>query len=180
MSWDDGTIIINMDQSKKIFKRQLNLLIKNLGSKNISEYFDLNKNLNIELYPKNDYCNIKISYKNNNYIFYFPSFPKKLSEYISEFNNCYIEINFKIGISKSLRRPQRFPFKPLIWKLDNIKHRGHFQINLKKYYEYVINLHKEDLMNSNSICSLYLEKDILLFIKKINHFEYFDPLSNII
>ena len=171
--------LFTVEKRKDIFNRQLKLFINNLESesKNIVEYFNLNtsNNLTIEINPGNGYLNLKIVYNNNNYVFYFDNFPQKLSKYISEYNDCYIEIKLRIKASKN------FPFYPEIWELDNINYRGRFPINIKKYYKYIIEKHNANSksIEYDNVC-IYLEKKFLLFLGKINYFEYFDPLLNLI
>tara|TARA_Y100000389_G_C17441830_1_gene509056 strand:+ start:95 stop:643 length:549 start_codon:yes stop_codon:yes gene_type:complete len=77
-----------------------------------------------------------------------------------------IDMNIQICFKKS------YPFSPPWWILNNIKTNIEPpQIELEKYYKYIILKHNR--MNHNSWCpAISMSKDIVEFIQKINHFEY--------
>ena len=78
----------------------------------------------------------------------------------------------KIVIDIKISIPNKFPFKPPRWMLQNIKTNiKPKQIKLDKYYEYIINKHNNQ--NDYSWHPIFtIEKEIFVFIVRINHFEF--------
>ena len=67
---------------------------------------------------------------------------------------------------------ETYPFSPPVWTLVNIVIKEDIQsIDLKEYYENIVSNHNLQY-TVNWTPSIRLEKDVLDFIQKINHFEY--------
>jgi hypothetical protein len=71
-----------------------------------------------------------------------------------------------------LTYPLNYPFNPVVWSLHSIIIKEDIQqFDIEEYYTNIISNHNSQY--THSWCpAYYLEKDMLEFIQKINHFEY--------
>jgi len=97
---------------------------------------------------------------------------------IYKFNNLPLEINSLIAdyykpnyihIKIQIKSVEDYPFNPPIWKFIGVKHS--LKMNLYEYYKYIVDSHNKIMKHSWSPCIL-IDRDILYFISKINHFEH--------
>lgn len=152
----------------KTFEEYLNIPNNHYSQLNINITNITNKSINLTILftrkPNNKQklllLNKIIKKKNITTNFFF----KKILSYLLE----KIVIDIKITI------PNKFPFKPPRWMLQNIKTNiKPKQIKLDKYYEYIIDKHNLSYSERDNWSPLYtIEKDIIIFIERINHFEF--------
>lgn len=96
----------------------------------------------------------------------FANLPEELSLIICEYIPTVIFIRVEICF------PNDYPYKPPIYSMINIDHNvSNPPINLEDYYKYIIDNHNEQYKHYWTPV-LLIEKDILDFIRKVNHFEY--------
>ena len=155
-------------------KRYLHF-ISNLQGKSIQDYFDIK----IEQFNSSDYkLNFTINKVDEDILlnvlfikkctlFNF-TLPIELIRIINSYANDKIDITFKITI------PCSYPFTPPYWMLIRVKHNFVIEqsLSLEEHYKFIIKIH--NFCNDKKIWSpaTDIEKDILLFISRINHFEY--------
>ena len=109
---------------------------------------------------------LHIRYKYKNKTLDFLNLPKEISRNISNFLDQYIDISI------DLTYPNDYPFKEPKWSLTNINYNiDRTTIPLKEYYNYLIEKHNETYRHYWTP-AIKMDKDILAFIGKINHFEY--------
>ena len=103
-----------------------------------------------------------------NYKFYpIAELPLDVNRFIASFYN---EDNISINIE--ILFPNNYPFHPPVWKLVNVKSNMSVYLNLNDYYDNIINNHNQCYKRDWSP-AIDIEKDLLYFIQKINHFSYF-------
>jgi hypothetical protein len=103
-----------------------------------------------------------------------PSFelPPEMISKIRSYLTCKIEIKIKIHYSID------YPFAPPIWFIKEVIHSIPNQVNLMDYYCYKVSVHNQQYVQSlldgipytSWTPAISIEKDILGFIQKINHF----------
>lgn len=92
----------------------------------------------------------------------FASLPIELSNIIAEYNTYFVNLEIKITF------PDSYPFCPPIWSLQEAK----YNVSIPDdYYANIIENHNHHYEYDWSP-AISIEKDILYFIQKINHFEY--------
>jgi hypothetical protein len=92
--------------------------------------------------------------------------PKELSRIISEY------LPTKITICIEILFPNNYPFIQPTYSLMNVEHNvPNLPINLKDYCEYIVDNHNAQYKHYWSP-AIEIDKDILDFVRKINHFEY--------
>jgi hypothetical protein len=97
--------------------------------------------------------------------------PEMLANIRSYLTNT-IELHLKILYSID------YPFSPPVWVMRGVTHTIPTQVDLLDYYCYKVNCHNrqyvQDFLGGNSTSSwspaISIEKDILTFIQKVNHF----------
>jgi hypothetical protein len=98
--------------------------------------------------------------KNNNIY----ELPPEINLFISEFIQSYIYFEFQITYTDS------YPFDPPTWSMISFDDRLTNVKNMINYYNYIVRSH--NINNGYSWNpAIDLDKDILYFISKINHFE---------
>ena len=132
-----------------------------LFPKNIKEILIDIYILDIESYNSLDFS-ITCTY-NPNYI--IANFPKEINTIINKYTKCELLLKFRLLFHDT------YPYKPATWSLIGIENNFNNNINLENYYNELVEGHNSHLNNSWS-AAIYIEKDILLFLTKINHFEY--------
>ena len=111
---------------------------------NISKYFDLNENIK---------CTLK----------------EKINIQVTIFSVEYGDV-FKLTCS--INYPHSYPFVSPYWCIKECIIKEDFQsIYLKDYYYKIVNNHN-NLYKKEWSVFITLEKDILIFLTRINHFEY--------
>jgi len=93
------------------------------------------------------------------------SLPMDIICNISSYLNCYLTIKTKIVY------PPDYPFVAPQWSLVCVQHNMVSRLNLKEYYEYLVETHNNQYQVDWSP-SIHVDKDILDFIRRINHFDY--------
>ena len=72
----------------------------------------------------------------------------------------------------SIYYPHSYPFTRPIWTIEECIVKENFQsIYLEDYYTSLVKIHNEMYEKNWNMCTM-LEKDILVFLTRINHFEY--------
>jgi hypothetical protein len=157
-----------------VTKRYLKF-ISNLKGKSLQDYFDIK----IEQFNSSDY---KLKFTMNKVdedillnvlfikkctLFNF-TLPIELIRIINSYANDKIDITFKITF------PRSYPFTPPYWMLIRLNHNFVIEqpLSIEEHYKFIIKTH--NFYNNKKIWSpaTDIEKDILLFISRINHFEY--------
>jgi hypothetical protein len=139
------------------------------NNSNLKEYFGIidtpQRIVNINATHNNEAVICTVSFKEVNKMINIRCLPMDIICKISSYLNCYLTIKTKIVY------PQDYPFEPPQWSLVCVKHNIESRMNLKEYYEYLVETHN----NKYSIDwspAIHIDIDILDFISKINHFDY--------
>ena len=152
-------------------RRQARFLnhLKETDNSIINYYNIKNPNLLITFKPFDGFYEINIVYDRKQDIFEFPMLPYELNKYINDYTNCYINITLNVS------NVDNFPFYPPIWSLKEIMYNIQYgvHINIKEYYEYLINLHN-DKVKVWSPCMQNINSDLLNFIMIANTFEHLE------
>ena len=98
--------------------------------------------------------------------------PIEMISKIQSYLTCKIEIKTKIHYSID------YPFAPPIWFVKEVRHTIPNQVNLTDYYCYKVSVHNQQYVQSlldgipytSWTPAISIEKDMLCFIEKINHF----------
>jgi hypothetical protein len=139
------------------------------NNSNLKEYFGIidtpQRVLNINTTHNNDGIIFTICFKEVNKMINIRCLPMDIICKISSYLNCYLTIKTKIVY------PQDYPFDPPQWSLVCVKHNIESRMNLKEYYEYLIETHNNKYTIDWSP-AIHIDIDILDFISKINHFDY--------
>jgi hypothetical protein len=135
----------------------------------LKEYFGIidtpQRIVNINATHNNEAVICTVSFKEVNKMINIRCLPMDIICKISSYLNCYLTIKTKIVY------PQDYPFDPPQWSLICVKHNIESRINLKEYYEYLVETHNNKYTIDWSP-AIHIDIDILDFISKINHFDY--------
>ena len=150
---------------------------KEFGTVDLSDFYQLNKafeKINIEKSVHSDSILLNIHYLKKAPFIHF-TLPPELNRLIQEYLIYEIEIKIKIKYSQS------YPFSPPIWFLQGVKHNLATEACLLDYYSYKVNQHNHSYsaylinLGTHSVDgwtpAITVEKDILSFVQKINHFD---------
>jgi len=139
------------------------------NNSNLKEYFGIidtpQRIVNINATHNNEAVICTVSFKEVNKMINIRCLPMDIICKISSYLNCYLTIKTKIVY------PQDYPFDPPQWSLVCVKHNIESRMNLKEYYEYLIETHNNKYTIDWSP-AIHIDIDILDFISKINHFDY--------
>jgi hypothetical protein len=101
--------------------------------------------------------------------------PSEILSYINEYLNYYIEIKTKITYSPN------YPFSPPVWFIQEVNHNIPGQYYMMDYYIYRVSQHNksynryvlkmEQPFYEGWTPAISIDKDILSFIQKVNHFD---------
>lgn len=88
-------------------------------------------------------------------------------------------LTYKIEVKLKIHYSLDYPFAPPIWFLQGVTHTIPNQVDLTDYYCYKVNRHNsqyvqylvDGISNTSWTPAIAIEKDILTFIQKINHFD---------
>lgn len=157
--------------SLKSFKKNQNIFLYYLKEydNSITKYYNINNpNLLITFNPNQQYYEINIIYDRKPPIFEFPMLSFELNKKINNYTKSYINITLKINNVK------HFPFKPPLWSLKRVEYfiQSGIHINIKEYYEYLVNLHNENNKKSWGPSMQRIHIDLLNFIMIVNTFDY--------
>ena len=137
-------------------------------SQSLVKYFGLKHNYDVfEIVPqKTDTnkltLNIQVVKKHYHDFKYLPSdISNFISEYLPEYIYICVEITF----------PSEYPFKPPIYTLLSTKYNIKLPISIDRYYATIVDNHNLQYKREWT-AAMDIEKDILYFICRINHFEY--------
>jgi hypothetical protein len=110
---------------------------------------------------------LRIYFFKSENIYNFNNLPIEIIREIQEYGKHFIDMEIDIYF------PNKYPFIRPLWCLKNIIHNIKLEqpINIKNYYYNIINNHNNQNKKYWSPAN-EIEKDILGFIIKINHFEY--------
>lgn len=145
---------------------------KNLQNNSIENYFDIappdNSKINItisKIVDNNMVLNIK--FIKREYFYNLNNLPMEIIKIIHSYGNYYIDITLNIVF------PEQYPFDRPLWALSKIHHNIELEqaLDIEDYYKCIIQNHNKPPEKYWSPATT-IEKDILEFIQKINHFEY--------
>jgi ubiquitin-protein ligase len=152
---------------------------KDFGSVDMAVFYQLNKayeKINIEKSVQTDSILLNIHYQKKSPFIHF-TLPSELNQLIHEYLIYEIEIKIKIKYSPS------YPFSPPIWFLQGVQHNLVTEVCLLDYYSYKVNQHNQSYTTYITLGNhlnftenawtpaITVEKDILSFVQKINHFD---------
>ena len=136
---------------------------------NLKEYFGIidtpQRSVNFDATHNNDGTIFTICFKENIPMINIECLPMDIIREISSYLNCSLTIKTKIVY------PQDYPFEPPQWSLVCVRHNIESRLNLKEYYEYLVETHNNKYSVDWSP-AIHINIDILDFISKINHFDY--------
>ena len=93
--------------------------------------------------------------------------PIDISRLIASYNEHFINIQIKISF------PHDYPFTEPTWILLDVEDNIVSTINLFEYFTYMVDNHNNQYKRDfNWSPIIEVEKDVLEFIQKINHFDY--------
>ena len=149
---------------------------KDFGEVDLAEFYQLNKGceiINIDKSVQPDSILLTITFKKTGPYTKF-DLPVELNQLIREYLIYIIKIQIKIKYSPS------YPFSPPIWFLQEVRHNLVTEVCLLDYYSYKVNQHNQSYTSYISVGhhietawspAITVEKDILSFVQKINHFD---------
>lgn len=149
---------------------------RDFGPLDLADFYQLNKaheKINIEKTIHSDTILLTITFTKKSPYTKF-DLPTELNQMINEYLIYIIQIQIKIKYSPS------YPFSPPIWFLQGVKHNLATEVCLLDYYSYKVNQHNQSytayirLSNHTETAwspAVTVEKDILSFVQKINHFD---------
>lgn len=136
---------------------------------NLKEYFGIidtpQRIVNINATHNNEAVICTVSFKEVNKMINIRCLPMDIICKISSYLNCYLTIKTKIVY------PQDYPFDPPQWSLVCVRHNIESRLNLKEYYEYLVETHNNQYSVDWSP-AIHINVDILDFIRRLNNFDY--------
>ena len=134
----------------------------------ITNYYNIdNPYLTINIEPNDGYYEINIVYDKKQDVFEFPLLPPEINKKINDYTKCHINITLNVNDAVN------FPFTAPIWSIKELQYDFNFytHMNIKEYYEYVVNLHNSN--NKHWCCAMqHINSDLLNFLMIVNTFEY--------
>lgn len=165
----------NQNQTKmdSRLKHRLNRLYSIMDVTPLEKYYGLETNSNekitfsvLSVNTEEKEIILTISFTQTPSIYNFENLPLEVIRDITSYNYHFVHLKIKIKF------PDGYPFIAPVWNLLEIRNKLNTHVNVKEYYEYIIENHNRQ--NSNNWTPItYIEKDILMFLLRINHFEYF-------
>jgi hypothetical protein len=139
------------------------------NNSNLKEYFGIidtpQRIVNINATHNNEAVICTVSFKEVNKMINIRCLPMDIICKISSYLNCYLTIKTKIVY------PQDYPFDPPQWSLVCVRHNIESRLNLKEYYEYLVETHNNQYSVDWSP-AIHINVDILDFIRRLNNFDY--------
>ena len=159
-----------MNELHRILNKQYRTFKNDLQNQKIVDYFGISTN-NRELSIRVNKCNgnkqkymVEINCVTPQKFVNIVGLPLDIAREIHTYIPEYIKISFCIYY------PERYPFAPPVWSLENISHRANTQLNIPEYYKYMVDEHNERY-DFDWSPAIKLETDLIYFIHKINHFD---------
>lgn len=152
---------------------------KDFGPVDLADFYQLNKayeKINIEKSVQSDSILLTVTFTKTCPYAKF-DLPIELNQLIREYLIYIIKIQIKIKYSPS------YPFSPPIWFLQGVRHNLATDVCLLDYYSYKVNQHNQTYTTYITLGNhlnftenawtpaITVEKDILSFVQKINHFD---------
>jgi hypothetical protein len=141
--------------------------VNNLNNSSIESYFGIinepNTILNFTTKREENEVYFTVSFVKS-YNIDIQNLPKEINDIISSYASEFINIKFKI------LHYDDYPFHPPEWSLSSVFYNTKLLLNLNDYYNYIVKNHNDKYKNDWSP-AINIEKDILEFIQKINHFD---------
>jgi len=151
-----------------ILEKRHNRFMSALVNSSIEKYFGIiskpNTSLRFTIEQINEEYILKTIFKKK-YVFEFEQLPKEINDIIRSYTIESIIIDTKIFYGNN------YPFSPPVWSLINVLENINISIDVKKYYNYIVEIHNNHYQHYWSP-AIDIEMDILEFIQKINHFDY--------
>jgi len=152
-----------------ILSRRFQRLEHYVNNTNLKDYYGIvdtpKRSLSVDAVQENSETVFTVCFKENNPMINIRCLPMDIICKISSYLNCSLTIKTKIVY------PHDYPFAPPQWSLVCVQHNIVSRLNLKEYYEYLVETHNNQYQVDWSP-SIHVDKDILDFIRKINHFDY--------
>ena len=152
-----------------ILSRRFQRLEQYVNNTNLKDYYGIvdtpERSVNVDAVQKNSETLFTICFKENIPMVNIKCLPMDIICKIASYLNCSLTIKTKIIY------PAAYPFEPPQWSLVCVKHNIESRINLKEYYEYLVETHNNKYRLDWSP-AIHIDIDILDFISKINHFDY--------
>jgi hypothetical protein len=152
-----------------ILSRRFQRLEQYVNDTNLKDYYGIidtpERSINVDAVQKNAETIFTVCFKENNSMINIERLPMDIICKISSYINCSLTIKTKIVY------PQDYPFAPPQWSLVCVRHNMVSRLNLKEYYEYLVETHNNQYQVDWSP-SIHIDKDILDFIRRINNFDY--------
>jgi hypothetical protein len=140
-----------------------------INNTSLKEYFGIidtrQRKVNVDATHGNEGTIFTICFKEVNPMINIECLPLEIICEISSYLNCSLTIKTKITY------PQDYPFDPPQWSLVCVQHNMKSRLNLKEYYEYLIETHNNQYQLDWSP-AIHINVDILDFVRKVNHFDY--------
>jgi len=158
--------------STLILNRRIAKLCSNIDIRKLHEYFGIpstkeNKiSISLQINAGENTICLKIIYIHDNFNLKkqnIRELPQEINNIIHSYLVSYVEINTIILYGDG------YPFLPPQWNLSSVINKSSATINLNEYYEYIVNCHNNQY-TINWSPAIIIEKDILLFITRVNFF----------
>jgi len=155
-----------------ILRRRFEHLENITGSCALDKYYNIKNTettkTNIEYFINLDksIVELHIRFFKKDPAYNFKQLPLEICGIISSYNVNYINIKFEILF------PISYPLNEIpIWSFVDVQHNIKSILNLKNYYEYIVDTHNNRNKHDWS-AAIQIDRDILEFFEKINYFDY--------
>ena len=137
-----------------------------LNDSSLEDYYGIPKTIRLHTTPDIEQQKLTLSIiYNSNHFYKIKELPFDINKMIHSYLHNKLEINIQISF------PSLYPFRAPTWSLIRTRHNFLTSLSIPDYYKYLINSHNNQYVGNWSP-TITMEKDILEFIQKINHFEY--------
>jgi hypothetical protein len=154
--------------SNEYLEKRLSRFITHMENSSMEKYFGIvckpGTKLQISIQKEETTLILHIRFIKT-YSFDIMNLPSEINNIILSYTSEYIDISLDITYLG------RYPFVQPIWYLSNVLTNIVEPLDLTEYYKYIVNNHNEGYKTGWSP-AIDIEKDILYFITKINHFDY--------
>ena len=155
------------------FRRRLDKLLSRIHDSSLEDYYDLSHDveakgkikIKMDCPENHNMIDLTISYISKYTFIHFRNLPLDVTQIINTYLDDYLSL--KIGINY----PTDYPFVQPIWSFINLTYNFKCRLDLTCYYGYQIDTHNKMYQNNNNWNpAIDIDKDILEFIQKNNHF----------
>lgn len=151
-------------------EKQLTKFEAILEDKSMTDYFGIvntrDKKLTLYASIKQNIIKLHIHFCKKPPMYDFVYLPLDISRVIASYLPTIIDIYVEILL------PYNYPFTQPVWSLCNVLHNITLPpINIEEYFKYLVNNHNQQYERCWTP-AISIEKNILDFIQKTNHFDY--------